>query len=93
MVVSLKTTKHKDKALFAARIPELGLTAYGHSTENAEQEVKNLFRTFIQNLREKGQLKKRLDQAKVKWFWEDEYPNDWIPVEDTAQENPILIAA
>jgi hypothetical protein len=87
VLVSIKIAKRSDGQMFAAHIPELGLTAYGRTEEEARQAVKSQFNRFINKYRELGSglLEKRLNQVKATWFWEDQYPstNDLPPIEYT----------
>ena len=84
VLLSLVQLKHKEKALVAARFPELGLTAYGRTETQAEDAVKGVFRRWVEKHREAGVLQQRLEQAGVRWYWLDEYDH-WLPVEDMSQ--------
>ena len=81
VLVSIKIAKRSDGEMFAARIPELGLTAYGRTEEEARQAVKSQFNRFINKYRELGAelLEKRLKQVNATWYWEDQYPGDDLP--------------
>ena len=74
---------NKDNGFFAAHSDALGLTAYGPTRDEAELVWKRLFNKFIHDYRNIGQLKERLDCAKVDWWWGDEYPKDAPEYEDT----------
>ena len=91
VMVSIKVAKRSDEKMFAARIPELGLTAYGRNEEMARESVKVQFNRFINKYRELGLdlLEKRLNQVGVEWYWEDKYPSDGLPIEYTSIDQPI----
>ena len=86
VLVSLTLQKHREREVVAARLKELGLTAYGDTGEEARDAVKALFNKFINEYRDSGLLAKRLDHVGVDWYWRDEYPESSGPtVEDTSQ--------
>ncbi len=89
--VSLSVRKHRERQMYAARLAELELTAYGRMPEDAVQAVKMLFRKFVDENRRLGVLEERLNQVGVTWAPFDEYhADDGIAVEDiTEQENWI----
>lgn len=93
VMVSLSVRKHREEAIFAAGLAELGLTAYGRAAEDAVQAVKILFRKFVEENRSLGVLEERLDQVGVKWYPKDKYPADGIPVEDTTDPPNWIPAA
>ena len=77
---------HNAEELFAARYPELGLTAYGRTHETALASLKRLLRTCIRTHRSMGTLEEFLDshvdgRAGSRWYWESEYPKDGPRVE------------
>ena len=49
----------------AARCRALGLTAYGHTEEEAFKALQNLVHKFMSSYSETGQLEKRLEQAGI----------------------------
>lgn len=89
VLVSIKTSTRTDGKMFAAHLPELGLTAYGRTEEDAKCAVRALFASFIDQYRSLGLLEKRLNQIGAKWYWEDEYPNDGIPIEYVTDANAV----
>ena len=77
------TQQHKDDGVFAARFPQLGLSAFGETEEEAIENSKRLFNRFINTYRSVGKLHEVLDSAEVEWHWRDEYPSDRPAFEDT----------
>ncbi len=69
--------------IHAARFRRLGLSACGHTQEEALENLKRLFNTFVHACREAGTLEERLDYAGVTWHWADQYPEDGPEYEDT----------
>lgn len=69
VLVTPEISRHQNGDLFAARFPELGLTAYGRTEEQAWEDLKVMYRAFIGELRRKGVLEERLNQVGVKWHW------------------------
>ncbi len=66
--------KHPQDGVFAARLPELGLTGYGATNEEAIISCKRLFNRFIHAYRDVGKLEDVLNRAGVRWSWADESP-------------------
>ncbi len=81
--VDVITLKRPNDDVIVARLPELGLTAYGLSAQDAEENVKRLFNRFIHGHRDAGTLESVLDRAGVDWFKREEYPSDQPAYEDT----------
>ena len=77
------TQQHKDDGVFAARFPQLGLSAFGGTEEEAIENSKRLFNRFINTYRSVGKLEEVLNSADVEWHWRDEYPADRPEFEDT----------
>ena len=73
---------HKDSGVRAARFEKLGLTAYGHSEDEALQSLKKLFNKFVRTYRASGQLGERLDQVSVEWHLAKDFEGDY---EDTSE--------
>jgi len=73
-----------DGKVFAARLKELGLTAYGQTPAEAKSKVKRQFRALIAEYRKRGILQRRLDGVGVEWGWRGEYAPQGVAVEETA---------
>ena len=63
--VTTSVYRHKDGDAWAVRCPELGLTGYGKTEEEAEQSLERLVRKFANVYALLGQLETRLKQAGV----------------------------
>lgn len=88
MVVVLTTMKfytHKTEEVVAARLEELGLTAYGRTESEAALACKKLFNKFVHTHRDRGDIAERLNKAEVEWHWLDKYPDDGPEYENTNQ--------
>ena len=85
VVVNIRCTiqTHKDDGVFAARFPQLGLSAFGNTEEEAIESSKRLFNRFINTYRSAGRLDEVLNLAGVEWHWREEYPEDRPAFEDT----------
>ena len=92
VLVTPEITKHSEETIYAGKLPELALTAYGRTPEQAAQAVKDLFRKFVDEHRKLGKLKERLDQSGVTWWWISEYPAEGIAVEDTTKSRSWIRA-
>jgi hypothetical protein len=68
------TNKKKDR--FAARIRELGLSAYGPTHEEAKSKVKQMFAVYVAAHRKEGTLQKRLERSGLTWWWIKDYEGD-----------------
>ena len=84
--IVVKTTlsfeSHKNGRMVAAHLENLGLTAYGYTSEEARDSVKGLFHTWISWLRRLDILEERLGEMRVEWWEFDDYDGR-LPVEDT----------
>ena len=69
-----------------AALPKLGLAAFGDSKDIALARLKESFREFVDIHRSNGVLEETLDGMDVKWYWEDEYPDDAPAYEDTSPQ-------
>ena len=76
---------HQGTGQVAARYEVLGLTAYGQTKEEASAALKKLFNQDVNYYRGKGLLEERLELLGIEWYWENEYPTDRLPYEDTAE--------
>lgn len=59
--------------MFAARLLNLGLTAYEYTEEEARVSVRHLFNEFVNMHREVGDLTEHLARLNVDWGWESDY--------------------
>ena len=84
--IVVKTTlsfeSHKGGRMVAAHLDTLGLTAYGYTREDARDNVKGLFHTWVSWLRRLNILEERLGEMRVEWWEFDDYDGS-LPVEDT----------
>ncbi len=85
VVVSFQalTTYHEKGRLFASRFPEMGITAYGDTLDEALREMKLSFNAYIHELRKRGILEATLDRLGITWEWEPEYAETGSAYEDT----------
>ena len=90
---TLSVETRGDGKMFAGRLTNLGLTAYGRTEEEAKDAVKLLFNKMINEYRERSILEKRLNGIAVEWYWFDEYHDSDIPLEDTSPGTPPARAA
>lgn len=63
----------EDGLVFAARIRELGLTAYGDTRDEAEKKVQRMFASKVSAHRACDSLDEWLDRSGLSWCWESEY--------------------
>ena len=82
VVTTVEYRQFPDDGLHAARFRPLGLTAYGPSREDARHNFFTLFRTFIEDTRELGQLETQLDRAGVTWHSVDDFVRTGQPYFD-----------
>ena len=87
---ALSIEERGDGRVFAARLKELGLTAYGQSPAEAKSKVKRQFNTLINEYRKLGLLEQRLNRVGVEWRWRDEYSDENAPIEETAPDSPVV---
>ena len=75
--------------IYAFRYTNLGLTAYGHSREEAEENMSKMLRAFLSKLFNKGIMEERLNKGAIKWRWAD---SDWPLPEPrwVIQESPSI---
>ncbi|MCY4448990.1 MAG: hypothetical protein OXE02_09150 [Chloroflexi bacterium] len=84
IIVATTLTKEYRGDVCVAQIPELGLTGYGKTMDEAEQSVKELFNNLISEYRRQGVLEDRLtNHFKVSWWPAEQYDGD-LEVEETA---------
>ena len=62
IVVATTLTKEYRGDVCVAQIPQLGLTGYGKTMDEAEQSVKELFNDLISEYRRLGVLEEQVDQ-------------------------------
>jgi len=68
---------HDKMGIFVARIPKLGLTAYGGETpETAIDKLERMFVSFVKVHTTLGTLEKRLNASGLEWFMEPLKTND-----------------
>ncbi len=70
------TREPEAETVYASRYPQLGLTAYGSSENEADDMLKNLLEVFTNCLLDKGLLVQRLERASIRWFRRG---SDWSP--------------
>lgn len=90
VVVRPKTLHHDGKDIYATRIRQLGLTAYGDTHEESLQKVKKMFVAFVKAHRKRGTLEERLGKSGLEWCWEREYkgklPVEWVSSKDNGKK-------
>ena len=64
------------KDLYATRIRELGLTAYGSTKDEAAQKIKRMFAAYVAVHRKRGILQEKLDKSKLRWSWLKDWEGD-----------------
>ena len=85
-LVPVVSLAHTVERMFAARIRELGLTAYGDTEEEAVEKVKRMFATYVYAHRKQGTLENCLEHSGLQWWWEKNYPGP-LPIERVSREN------
>ena len=68
-----------EPTIYAARFRNLGLTAYGDSSEEAEHNLQVSLETFANKLFRKGILEQRFALLNIRWYWED--TPGWVTLE------------
>jgi hypothetical protein len=63
--LTISVYQHSVRDAWAVRCPELGLTGYGKTEEEAEQSLDRLVKKFASTYSKLGQLTQRLKQAGV----------------------------
>ncbi len=97
-LVSPKMLANSKTGMHAARILELGLTAYGSTTDEALQKVKRMYASAVRAHRELGTLVEWLNLSGLEWHWEDNYKGEQ-PVLDaddriqTRSEKKAIVAS
>jgi len=90
VVVRPKTLYHQGKNMYAARIRQLGLTAYGDTSEESLQKVKQMFAALVKAHRKRGTLEERLERSGLDWCWASEYdeelPVEWVSSKDNGKQ-------
>jgi len=82
VVTTVEYRQFPNDGLHAARFRPLGLTAYGRSREDARSNFFSLFRTFVEDTRELGQLETQLDRAGVTWHAVEDFVRTGQPYFD-----------
>lgn len=82
VVTTVEYRQFPNDGLHAARFRPLGLTAYGQSREDARRNFFTLFRTFVEDTRELGQLETQLDRAGVTWHSVEDFMRTGQPYFD-----------
>ncbi len=78
-----------DGKIRAARLKDIGLTAYGKSDAEAEDKVKRQFARLVSEYRQLGLLEQRLNEVGVTWCWRNEYKDASLPVQNVARMGGI----
>jgi predicted RNase H-like HicB family nuclease len=76
VVLPLQYYANNKQDKFAARIRDLGLTAYGTTREEAKKKAKQMFAAYVAAHRKEGTLEKRLKTSGLKWWWVEDYEGD-----------------
>ena len=66
--------KHKERGFFASRLPELGLTGYGDTADEARNKVERMFRSAVKAVRKlngSNGLEDWLTRSGVTWEWSE----------------------
>ena len=88
VIVTLDTDYIKDMGSWEGHMPDLGITAYGQSKDEAIQNTKKLFAYTVRAYRKIGFLGEWLDQSDVKWDWEPHYSGEREPEDVSVEEVP-----
>ena len=64
---SVSYESRPDSVMVAARLTDLGLTAYGLTQDEARDGVLRLFGRWVQHLHERDILEESLDRLQVSW--------------------------
>lgn len=84
---------HADRQYFSARCPELGMTAYGNSEEEAIERFKLHFNEAIDAYREQGALRRVLENSGVQWRWKQDAPPDRVFEATGSTPTPRLVVS
>lgn len=84
--------RHRDSDLIAARIPGLGLTAYGQTEEDARRNLVDALHDLVQSFHRYGILEQRLNESGIDWDWVDPKPG-WIEMSSTDRHRLDLTPA
>ena len=76
VVLPMRYLVNREGDSYAARVPELGLTGYGTTMDEAKTKVKRMFASFVAAYRKRGNLDQVLDEKKMTWCWEKDYVGD-----------------
>ena len=63
--------RHREDNVFAARLRQLGLTAYGDTEEEAVAGCEKLLQRFVNAYQGNGKLEEVLNRSGVEWHWRD----------------------
>jgi hypothetical protein len=55
-----------------SRIRKLGLTAYGLTSQEADEKLSKMFKTYIALHRKYNTLEKTLKRSKLNWFYQND---------------------
>lgn len=80
VVVEPTYLRNEETGRFAARIEQLGLTAYASSRDEASDKIRRMFASAVKVRRARGTLVGWLDRSELEWRWIDEYDGD-MPIE------------
>ena len=81
VLVTPDNLRESRTGIHAARVPQLGLTAYGDSVDEALRKLKRMYASAVEAHRQCGTLTKWLDDSGLTWCHEHEYTG-LIPIED-----------
>ena len=81
VLVEPSLLQHDETGRFAARFDKLGLTCSGKTQDEAIENLKRLFVTFVRTHRERGALQLFLEKTGLEWYTESNYPHDKSNVE------------
>ena len=87
VIVSPDFLHNEHTDTYAARIRQLGLTAYGDTNDAASDKIKRMFASMVNAHRLKGDIEEWLSSSNLEWHWLDEYDGD-IKVEDVQARPP-----
>ena len=69
--IILHTTNIDLPTVYAARIVNIGVTAYGNTSKEAEDKLQVALNTYANKLYRNGILGKRLAVLGIHWYWAD----------------------
>ena len=89
VIVTLDTEYIEDMGAWEAHMPDLAITSYAHTEDDAMKATKDLFGYTVRAHRRMGSLSEWLDACKVQWVWEPHYKGEKEPEDVSVEDVPL----